>query len=211
MLTDSGGVQEETTALGVPCLTLRDNTERPITSHRGHQQAVGSNPDRAAREVDEVLAGRGSRRHSRAVGRPGGPRARRRRSELLGRVNVLFDVVHPAHVDFFQHMIRGLEKRGHRTRIVAREKDVTNVLLDRLGFSYEKRGSAPVAVRHGWRAARRDLALAKVARAFRPDLIVTRNPAGRASRTPAGHSRGFRHRHGEQPAGHSVRRRRSRT
>jgi UDP-N-acetylglucosamine 2-epimerase (non-hydrolysing) len=45
VLTDSGGVQEETTALGVPCLTLRENTERPITVTHGTNQLVGSDPD----------------------------------------------------------------------------------------------------------------------------------------------------------------------
>ncbi len=39
VLTDSGGIQEETTALAVPCLTMRENTERPITLRTGHQYA----------------------------------------------------------------------------------------------------------------------------------------------------------------------------
>jgi UDP-N-acetylglucosamine 2-epimerase (non-hydrolysing) len=45
VLTDSGGLQEESTALGIPCLTLRENTERPITVTRGTNQLVGSDPD----------------------------------------------------------------------------------------------------------------------------------------------------------------------
>ena len=44
MLTDSGGIQEETTALGVPCLTLRENTERPITVSRGTNRVIGVKP-----------------------------------------------------------------------------------------------------------------------------------------------------------------------
>jgi UDP-N-acetylglucosamine 2-epimerase (non-hydrolysing) len=44
VLTDSGGLQEETTALGVPCITLRDNTERPITVSEGTNQIAGSDP-----------------------------------------------------------------------------------------------------------------------------------------------------------------------
>jgi UDP-N-acetylglucosamine 2-epimerase (non-hydrolysing) len=46
VLTDSGGIQEETTILGVPCLTLRENTERPITVTHGTNRLVGTDPDR---------------------------------------------------------------------------------------------------------------------------------------------------------------------
>jgi UDP-N-acetylglucosamine 2-epimerase (non-hydrolysing) len=61
VITDSGGVQEETTALGVPCLTVRDNTERPITITEGTNKLVGSNPDVLPGEVAEILAGRSKR------------------------------------------------------------------------------------------------------------------------------------------------------
>jgi UDP-N-acetylglucosamine 2-epimerase (non-hydrolysing) len=56
VLTDSGGVQEETTVLGVPCLTLRPSTERPITVHEGTNQVVGTDPDRIVAVAEEVLA-----------------------------------------------------------------------------------------------------------------------------------------------------------
>jgi len=56
VLTDSGGVQEETTVLGVPCLTLRDNTERPITVEEGTNRLVGRDTDRIAAAALEVLA-----------------------------------------------------------------------------------------------------------------------------------------------------------
>jgi UDP-N-acetylglucosamine 2-epimerase (non-hydrolysing) len=56
VLTDSGGVQEETTALGVPCLTVRDNTERPITITEGTNQLVGTDPDRIVAAARAVLA-----------------------------------------------------------------------------------------------------------------------------------------------------------
>ncbi len=58
VLTDSGGIQEETTALGVPCLTLRENTERPITVKQGTNRLVGSDPQAIERAVNEVLGGR---------------------------------------------------------------------------------------------------------------------------------------------------------
>jgi UDP-N-acetylglucosamine 2-epimerase (non-hydrolysing) len=56
VLTDSGGIQEETTALGIPCLTLRDNTERPVTVTEGTNRLVGSDPSVIRAEVRKVLA-----------------------------------------------------------------------------------------------------------------------------------------------------------
>jgi UDP-N-acetylglucosamine 2-epimerase (non-hydrolysing) len=61
VLTDSGGLQEETTALGVPCLTLRENTERPITVEQGTNTMVGRDHRAILAGVDEILAGRGKR------------------------------------------------------------------------------------------------------------------------------------------------------
>ncbi len=56
VLTDSGGVQEETTVLGVPCLTLRDSTERPVTVTEGTNTLVGTDPDRIIAAARRVLA-----------------------------------------------------------------------------------------------------------------------------------------------------------
>jgi len=61
VLTDSGGLQEETTALGVPCLTLRDNTERPITIEQGTNLLVGRDRGAILSAVDDIVAGRGKR------------------------------------------------------------------------------------------------------------------------------------------------------
>jgi UDP-N-acetylglucosamine 2-epimerase (non-hydrolysing) len=61
VLTDSGGIQEETTALGIPCLTLRSNTERPITAEEGTNVVVGTDPARIVAEAEKVLQGYGKR------------------------------------------------------------------------------------------------------------------------------------------------------
>lgn len=60
-ITDSGGVQEETTALGVPCLTVRDNTERPITVSEGTNTLVGSSAEALLSAAREALQGAGKR------------------------------------------------------------------------------------------------------------------------------------------------------
>ena len=59
VLSDSGGLQEETTALGVPCLTMRENTERPITVDQGTNTLVGRDPHAIRKGVDEILSGAG--------------------------------------------------------------------------------------------------------------------------------------------------------
>jgi UDP-N-acetylglucosamine 2-epimerase (non-hydrolysing) len=55
VITDSGGIQEETTFLQVPCLTVRENTERPITITAGTNQLVGQDMDRLRQEVARLL------------------------------------------------------------------------------------------------------------------------------------------------------------
>jgi UDP-N-acetylglucosamine 2-epimerase (non-hydrolysing) len=61
VLTDSGGIQEETTALGVPCITLRENTERPITVTAGTNTVVGTDPGRIRAAFHDILATGGKR------------------------------------------------------------------------------------------------------------------------------------------------------
>jgi UDP-N-acetylglucosamine 2-epimerase (non-hydrolysing) len=58
VITDSGGIQEETTYLGVPCLTLRSNTERPVTVTMGTNVLIGQNAGRLSSELSKILEGR---------------------------------------------------------------------------------------------------------------------------------------------------------
>lgn len=64
VLTDSGGIQEETTYLGIPCLTLRENTERPVTIRLGTNRLVGLNPSKIEEAAREVLAQTEESEHS---------------------------------------------------------------------------------------------------------------------------------------------------
>jgi UDP-N-acetylglucosamine 2-epimerase (non-hydrolysing) len=57
VITDSGGIQEETTYLRVPCLTLRENTERPVTVDLGTNVLLGQDPSRLQAEISKILAG----------------------------------------------------------------------------------------------------------------------------------------------------------
>jgi UDP-N-acetylglucosamine 2-epimerase (non-hydrolysing) len=59
VLTDSGGLQEETTALGVPCVTIRENTERPVTVDEGSNVLAGTDPAAIIREARKILRGEG--------------------------------------------------------------------------------------------------------------------------------------------------------
>jgi UDP-N-acetylglucosamine 2-epimerase (non-hydrolysing) len=61
VLTDSGGLQEETTALGVPCITLRENTERPITVEQGTNTVVGTDAGKILAAVADVMTTGGKR------------------------------------------------------------------------------------------------------------------------------------------------------
>jgi UDP-N-acetylglucosamine 2-epimerase (non-hydrolysing) len=61
VITDSGGIQEETTYLGVPCLTMRSNTERPVTVTLGTNVLVGQDRELLLQEVHKILSGRGKK------------------------------------------------------------------------------------------------------------------------------------------------------
>jgi UDP-N-acetylglucosamine 2-epimerase (non-hydrolysing) len=63
VITDSGGVQEETTALGIPCLTVRESTERPVTLSEGTNTLVGLNGNRLVEETRKLLRGYGKKGH----------------------------------------------------------------------------------------------------------------------------------------------------
>jgi UDP-N-acetylglucosamine 2-epimerase (non-hydrolysing) len=58
ILTDSGGIQEESTYLQIPCLTMRENTERPITCEIGSNTMVGTDFDKIEKYLDDIIAGK---------------------------------------------------------------------------------------------------------------------------------------------------------
>ena len=62
VLTDSGGIQEETTFLNIPCLTLRENTERPITVEIGTNEIIGTEPENIRKYMEKLLSGRWKKR-----------------------------------------------------------------------------------------------------------------------------------------------------
>ena len=68
VLTDSGGIQEETTILKVPCITMRENTERPITCEVGSNRLVGTQPQNILAAYREVMSGKGREPGSRRCG-----------------------------------------------------------------------------------------------------------------------------------------------
>jgi len=84
VFTDSGGVQEETTILGVPCLTLRDNTERPVTVSEGTNLLVGTDEERVLQGVATATSGR----RNGGMPRYWDGQAARRIAEVLSRVFV---------------------------------------------------------------------------------------------------------------------------
>jgi UDP-N-acetylglucosamine 2-epimerase (non-hydrolysing) len=98
VVTDSGGVQEETTALGVPCLTVRDNTERPVTVTHGTNQLVGTSPEVIIAKGIDVLRG-----DVRSVGCPENWDGRA--SERI--VSILLE-----QQDHFRKLYRSVRERG---------------------------------------------------------------------------------------------------
>lgn len=95
-------------------------------------------------------------------------------------MRVLFDIVHPAHVHFFKYLHADLVAEGHETLVIAREKDVTLALLDEYRIPYTTVGRSGRTDRLGQarELLERDLTLYRAARSFRPDFVLTRNPAG---------------------------------
>lgn len=94
-------------------------------------------------------------------------------------MRALFDIVHPAHVHFYRHLHDRLVREGHEVHVVAREKDVTRALLEAFEMPHEvvgrpRRDSIGQAIE----LIGRDLHLARECIRFKPDVVLTRNPAG---------------------------------
>jgi predicted glycosyltransferase len=88
-------------------------------------------------------------------------------------IRVLFDLAHPAHVHLFRNAIAELERRGHRTFVASREKDVTTQLLDAYDIPHRpisEIGEGPLGLAREWLG--REARLYRLAREFDPDVIV---------------------------------------
>jgi len=88
-------------------------------------------------------------------------------------MNIVIDIIHPAHVHFFRHAISELQKRGHNVAVTARQKDVTTELLQNLGIPFtvlSKVGKGRVGL--AWELITRDIRLWKFCRRFQPDVLT---------------------------------------
>ena len=89
-------------------------------------------------------------------------------------MRILFDIGHPAHVHLFKNLIWNLERDGHETKITTRDKEIAPYLLDAYGFKYENTGKHHTTlIGKGCDMFLRDYKLFKIARKFRPDIIVS--------------------------------------
>jgi hypothetical protein len=107
------------------------------------------------------------------------------------RIRALFDVTHPAHVHLFKHAIRELERAGHEVLVTSRRKEVTIDLLDAYGIDHHPltgKGTSKLGLALEWPL--REVRLARLARAFEPDVILSHiNPAAaHAARLSGGSS-----------------------
>jgi predicted glycosyltransferase len=88
-------------------------------------------------------------------------------------MRVLFDIEHPAQVHFFKNTIWNLQKKGHQTKIIAKDKEITTQLLDRLGFEYTIVSKwYPNLYMKAYGVIDKDLRLYKIAREFKPDILT---------------------------------------
>ena len=96
------------------------------------------------------------------------------------KLKILIDIVHPAHVHFYKHMITYFMSKGHDLTIVGRNKDVTASLLEHYNINAAIVGSASHTNRFGqaMELVRRDIYLAKLIKKKNIDIVLTRNPAG---------------------------------
>jgi len=88
-------------------------------------------------------------------------------------MRVLIDILHPAHVHVFRHVIGRLKEKGHQVLVTARDKDVTLELLDKFGIDYTKISTISSSkVGLGFELIKRTYKLRKIARKFKADVML---------------------------------------